>query len=31
MAKGSPKTVALAHDDFTARYVGRTAMGGSSF
>jgi hypothetical protein len=31
MAKGPPKTVALAHDDYTARYVGRTADGRQFF
>lgn len=31
MAKGPPKTVALANDDYTARYVGRTADGRQFF
>jgi hypothetical protein len=31
MAKGPPKTVTLAHDDYTARYVGRTADGRQFF
>ena len=31
MAKGPPKTVALANDDYTAKYVGRTADGRQFF
>ena len=31
MAKGPPKTVALGHDDYAARYVGRTADGRQFF
>jgi hypothetical protein len=31
MAKGPPKTVSLAHDDYAARYVGRTADGRQFF
>jgi len=31
MAKGPPKTVALGHDDHSARYVGRTADGRQFF
>jgi hypothetical protein len=31
MAKGPPKTVVLGHDDFSARYVGRTADGRQFF
>jgi hypothetical protein len=31
MAKGAPKTVALAHDDYAARFVGRTVDGRQFF
>jgi hypothetical protein len=31
MAKGPPKTVALAHDEYAARFVGRTADGRQFF
>jgi len=31
MAKGPPKTVALTHDEYTARFVGRTADGRQFF
>jgi hypothetical protein len=31
MAKGPPKTVTLGHDDYSARYVGRTADGRQFF
>ncbi len=31
MPKGPPKTVALAHDEYTARFVGRTADGRQFF
>lgn len=31
MAKGPPKTVALANDDYSAKYVGRTADGRQFF
>src|SRR5438067_13763980 len=31
MAKGPPKLIALGHDDYAARYVGRTADGRQFF
>ena len=31
MAKGPPKTVAVGHDDYAARFVGRTADGRQFF